>query len=219
VTGQWTNNFFYQNAVHVGAMLYLVCFLFRDQIWLRSFAIAGDVAYVTYYYNISEHPLWSAILWNIPNAVINIAMIAAILRDSRTGNFTENEMKLYRRVGDLPIAEFRKIVRLGRWKVAAADTVLATEGQNLEDLHYIMDGALEIDKGGRKIQVNPELFIGEIAFLKRRPASATVHVKQGSTFITWSHAALHIAQEKNISVKLVISAMLNDDMAEKVARS
>ena len=70
--------FIYQNAVHVGAMLYLVCFLFRDQIWLRSFAIAGDVAYVTYYYNISEQPLWSAILWNIPNAVINIAMICAI---------------------------------------------------------------------------------------------------------------------------------------------
>jgi hypothetical protein len=211
--------FLLQNAVHVGAMLYLVCFLFRDQIWLRSFAIAGDVAYVTYYYNISDQPLWGAILWNIPNALINIAMIYTILSDSRTGNFTENEMKLYRRLGELPIAEFRKIVRLGRWNVADADTLLATEGQNLESLHYVMDGALEIDKGGRKIRVNPGLFIGEIAFLKKRPASATVCLKQGSTFITWSHAALRLAQEKNASVKLVVSAMLNDDMAEKVARS
>jgi hypothetical protein len=211
--------FVLQHAVHVGAILYLVCFLFRDQIWLRSFAIAGDVAYVTYYYNISDQPLWGAILWNIPNAIINIAMIYAIVRDGRTDNFSENEMKLYRRLGDLPIAEFRKIVRLGRWQIAGADTQLTVEGQPLEDLHYVMEGALEIDKGGRKIQVNPGLFIGEIAFLKKRPASATVHVKQGSTFISWSHTALQVAQSKNASVKLVISAMLNDDMAEKVARS
>jgi hypothetical protein len=43
----------------------------------------------------------------MPNALINIAMIYAILRDSRTGNFTENEMRLYRRLGELPISEFR----------------------------------------------------------------------------------------------------------------
>jgi Popeye protein conserved region len=211
--------FLLQHAVHLGAILYLVCFLFRDQIWLRSFAIAGDIAYVTYYFNISDQPLWGAILWNIPNALINIVMIYSIVRDGRTGNFTENELKLYGRLGDLPIAEFRKIVRLGQWKVAHADTLLTSEGEALENLHYIMDGGLEIDKGGRKIQVNSGLFIGEIAFLKKRPASATVRVKQGSTFITWSHAALRLAQEKNASVKLVISAMLNDDMAEKVARS
>jgi hypothetical protein len=208
-----------QHAVHVGAMLYLVCFLFRDQIWLRSFAIAGDVAYVTYYFNIAEQPLWGAIFWNIPNALINITMIFLILRDNRTSNFTENEMKLYKRLGELPIAEFRKIVRLGHWKVADSDMQLTAEGQRLESLHYVMDGVLEIDKGGRRIEVKPGLFIGEIAFLKKRPASATVHVKQGSTYITWPHSTLRKAQDQSVSVRLVVSAMLNDDMAEKVARS
>jgi hypothetical protein len=197
----------------------LVCFLFRDQIWLRSFAIAGDAAYVTYYYNVGDQPLWGAIFWNIPNAIINIAMIYTIIRDGSTTNFTENEMKLYRRLGDLPIADFRKIVRLGRWKVADVDMLLTTEGQTLDKLHYVLEGSLEIDKAGRKIQVNPGLFIGEVAFLKKRPASATVHVKRGSTFITWRNEALHLAQEKNVSMRLVMSAMLNDDMAEKVARS
>jgi hypothetical protein len=55
--------------------------------------------------------------------------------------------------------------------------------------------------------------------LKKRPASATVRLKQASTFITWPHLALRMAREKTTSMKLVVSAMLNDDMAEKVVRS
>ncbi len=69
--------------VHVGAVLYLVCFVFRNQIWLRSFAIAGDLFYMAYYYLAAEQPLWEAILWSIPAIVINVFMIYLILNDSR----------------------------------------------------------------------------------------------------------------------------------------
>jgi Popeye protein conserved region len=207
------------NLVHVGALLYLVCFLFRDQIWLRSFAIAGDVVFTFYYYNVTDQPLWGAIFWNIPAVAINLAMIYLILRDGRTTNFTENELRLFRKLPNLAPADFRKIVRLGKWETARSETVLAEEGQPLELLHYVLDGAVEITKGGRHIPVRSGLFIGEVAFLKDRPASATVRVKPGALFMSWRHTDLWKAQDKNMSLATAIGAMLNADMAEKVARS
>jgi Popeye protein conserved region len=208
-----------QNLVHVRAILYLVCFLFRDQILLRSFAIAGDFAYVTYYFNVAEQPLWGAIFWNVPNVLINLTMIGLILRDNRTTSFTDNELKLYRCLNTLSPSDFRKIVRLGKWGKANADTLLAAEGQPLGLLHYVLEGDVEIEKGGRKINAKPGMFIGEIAFLKQRPASATVKIRPGSLYISWLHTDLMRAQIRYDSLKNAIAAMLNSDMAEKVARS
>ena len=36
-----------ENIVHLGAALYLVGFLFRDQIMLRGVIIAGDLVYIS----------------------------------------------------------------------------------------------------------------------------------------------------------------------------
>lgn len=208
-----------QNFVHLGAVLYLVCFLFRDQILLRSFAIAGDTAYVIYYYNVSDQPLWGAIFWNIPNAAVNLAMIAVILRDRRTTSFSENELKLYRCLKTLSPSDFRKIAKLGKWTRTTAEMPLAEEGQPLDMLHYVVEGDVEIHKGGRRIHVEPGLFIGEVAFLRKRTASATVKVAAGSLYISWPHSTLLRMQDRNEGLRNAINSMLSVDMADKVARS
>jgi hypothetical protein len=53
-----------ENIVHIGAALYLVGFLFRDQILLRAFVIAGDLVYILYFYFAPEVPLWGGIFWS-----------------------------------------------------------------------------------------------------------------------------------------------------------
>ena len=207
------------NLVHLGALLYLVCFLFRDQILLRSFAIAGDCAYVLYYYNVTDQPLWGAIFWNIPNAAINIGMIWLILRDSRTTSFTDDELKLYRSLNEMSPVDFRKLVRVGTWHRAATVTELAREGQPLDNLHYVLEGGIDIEKNKRKIVVKPGLFIGEIAYLKQGPATATVQVMPGTLYMSWSHVALRKAQAKHDGLKNAIGAILNTDLADKLART
>ena len=47
-----------ENIVHVGALLYLAGFLFRNQIVLRSLIIAGDFVYILYFYFAPDVPLW-----------------------------------------------------------------------------------------------------------------------------------------------------------------
>ena len=208
-----------QNFVHLGALLYFVCFLFRNQILLRSFAMAADLAYLIYYLNAADKPLWSAVCWNLIILLLNAVMLVIIFRDNRSTGFTENELKLYSRLTSISPPEFRKIVRLGKWHRAKADTVLTVEGEPLNSLHYVLEGELLIEKSGRNIKAMPCMFVGEIAFVTKGPASATVTVRPGALYIKWSSADLVRAQSKNDRLRNALALIINADMAKKLAES
>jgi Popeye protein conserved region len=209
----------YPYLIHLGAILYLVCFLFRNQILLRSFAIAGDFAYTAYYFVAAEKPLWDAIFWNIPNIVINVVMITLILRDSKSTGFSDNELLLFRKLGSMKPGEFRKLIKLAKWHKADVETTLSKEGAAQDTLHYILNGLVDIEKSGRKVDASDGVFIGEIAFLKNQPATATVKVAAGAHYVTWQRADLEKVQAKDDGLKNALQAMLNADLANKVARS
>jgi uncharacterized cupin superfamily protein len=171
---------FLQNLIHLGALLYLVCFLFRNQIMLRAFAILGDLAYTGYYWGVADTPLWSAMAYSTLNMLINFAMIMLIFNDQRQGTMSDNDMKLYQGFSGMTPGDFRRLSKAGIWRKADETVTLTREGEPVNELHYVLDGELEITKGGRAIDVSAGLFIGEIAYLRKTPATATVTVKSGT---------------------------------------
>jgi Cyclic nucleotide-binding domain len=206
------------HLIHVGAVLYLICFLFRDQILLRSFAIAGDFAYTAYYFTAASHPLWEAIAWIIPNMTINVVMIFLILRDRRMTTLSDDEMSLFQNLRGLNPGQFRRLMKLGSWESTDAPKILTEEGKPLDRLYYVLRGDVEINKGERKIKMDPSVFIGELAYLRKKPATATVSVAPGATVMSWSHADLERATAKDVSLNTALGILLSNDMAEKVAR-
>ncbi len=206
------------HLIHVGAVLYLICFLFRDQIALRMFAIAGDFAYMAYYFTVSSSPLWEAIFWIIPNMGINMVMIALILRDRRMTTLSDDEMSLYQNLRGISPGQFRRLIKSGNWQQIDETTTLTEEGQTLNKLYYVLRGDVEIDKAGRKIKVDPAVFIGELAFLRKKPATATVKVAAGAVVVSWHHAALASITQKDEGLTNALALLLNSDLAEKVAR-
>lgn len=210
--------FEWQNIIHLGALFYLVCFTFRNQLYLRIFAILGDLCYSMYYFSAAERPLWDAIGWAALNIAINLLMIALIIRDSRISNLNDDELNLFRNLRGLSPGQFRKLMQIGKWTKATERDRLTTEGETLDRLHYVLDGKVQIDKSGRQIFVDPAVFIGELAFLRQKPATATVHVSPQSLYVTWTHAELNRALNKNDELRNAMAMLLNNDLAEKVAR-
>jgi Cyclic nucleotide-binding domain len=206
------------HLIHLGAVLYLICFLFRDQILLRSFAIAGDLAYTAYYFTAASHPLWEAIAWIIPNMTINIVMIFFILRDRRMTSLSDDEMSLFQNLRGLNPGQFRRLIKLGNWENVEAQKTLTEEGKPLDRLYYVLRGDVEINKGERNIKVDPTVFIGELAYLRKKPATATVSVRPGAVIVSWSHADLERATTKDAGLNGALGVLLSNDMAEKVAR-
>jgi CRP-like cAMP-binding protein len=211
---------YFPHIVHVGAMLHLVAFAFRNQLVLRGFAIAGSFAYSLYYLvGAGETALWSPMFWSVMSILINIVLIIIIVGDSRQSGFSDDELKLFRKLDKLSPRDFRHIARAGKWHRAAGETVLTEEGKPLNSLYYVLDGTVAVEKAGRIITPGANLFVGEIAFLLGRQATATVKIGAGSQYIEWRGQDLHQLFKKQPALKGTFASLLNADMAEKVARS
>jgi Cyclic nucleotide-binding domain len=205
--------------IHIGAVCYLICFLFRDQLWLRVFAVVGDFVYTAFYFTATDVPLWSAIVYSTLNMLINLAMIGFILQDRRMSPLDDHDLSLYQSFTGMTPGDFRRLRRVGSWHKAEADHTLTSEGVSLERLYYVVEGELEIRKGNRIIPVNPGLFIGEVAYLKNIPASATVIAKAGTRYISWTHDELKKIVSRHETLKQSLSNLLSADLALKVAKS
>jgi Cyclic nucleotide-binding domain len=205
--------------IHIGALFYLICFMFRDQLWLRIFAVLGDAVYTAFYFTAAELPLWSAIVYSTLNMLINMAMIGFILNDRRMSSFDDDDLTLYQNFTGMTPGDFRRLRKIGIWNKSEADQTLTEEGQPLGKLHYVVDGPVEVRKGDRFIPVNTGLFIGEVAYLNKSPASATVIAKAGARYISWSHADLQKILSRHHTLQQSLSSLLSADLALKVAKS
>jgi Cyclic nucleotide-binding domain len=205
--------------IHIGAICYLVCFLFRDQLWLRVFAVLGDLIYTAFYFTAADQPLWSAIIYSTLNVFINLVMIGFIFNDRRMTNLADNDLRLYQNFQGMTPGDFRRLCKIGTWQKAESDQILTTEGASVQQLYYVVEGELEVKKGERNIPVKAGIFIGEVAYLKNTPASATVVAKSGAQFMTWQHDDLKKIVTRHESLKQSLGHLLSTDLALKVANS
>ncbi len=208
-----------QNLVHVAAIFTLVCFLFRDQIKLRLFAALGDGLLSVYYYFGFPEPLWNPMFWTIMNVLVNIGMIGILLHDKRMSLLSDNEMTLFRCLETLTPGQFRKLLAIASWHQPEEPAQLTTEGTELDSLYYVLEGKVLIDKQGRRIEADSKLFIGEIAFLRNKVATATVTLPARALYVSWQQSALRTLLRKNDDMKNAMGALLSADMADKVAKS
>jgi hypothetical protein len=204
--------------VHVGAILYIVCFLFRDQIYLRLFAVLGDLVYAFFYYGTVADPFW-AMIYSLISMAINIVMMILIWRDRSTTTLSDRDMQLYQSFTGMSPGDFRRLLKLGKWQTADKPALLTEAGQPVSLLHYIVSGEVDIDKAGRSIPISGKHFIGEIAYLQKMPATATVTAKPGCTFVSWSHDDLAKVTSKSDGLRQSLNGILSNDLASKVARA
>jgi hypothetical protein len=208
-----------QNLVHVAALFTLICFLFRDQIRLRAFAAIGDALLALYYYVAFADPLWAPLGWCVLNVVINVTMIGVILRDGRIFSMSDRDMTLFQKLDGLTPGQFRTLAKLGEWRQPAENMLLTNEGEKPNELYFVLDGKVTILKANRSFEVDPGLFIGELAFLRKKPATATVKLGAGSDYIAWEASRLETLFAKSDEIKNAMTAILSRDMAEKVAKT
>ncbi len=207
------------NFVHLAAGLYLVGFLFRDQIMLRALVIAGDVVFILYYLFAPAEPLWGGILWSVVFMAVNAVMIMRIAADRTHFGIEQEHLRLFQTLDTMTPGEFRRMMRSARWETATGELRLTEEGSPLSRLYFVLDGPVMIEKAGKHMTVEGGIFIGEVAFLLNRPASATVIVPAGARYVVWESVDLRRLLLRAPSLRIALDAALNRDMAGKVARA
>src|SRR5207244_8243614 len=109
-----------ENIVHVGALLYFAGFLFRDQLMLRAFVIAGDLVYIAYFLAAPAEPLWGGIFWSTIFVAVNVWMIGRVVADRADFRMSAEERQLFQLLETLSPGEFRRLIKVGQWRSAAA---------------------------------------------------------------------------------------------------
>ena len=203
--------------VHIGAFLFLLAYLVRDQILLRGLIILGTVFYIGYYFSM-ETPLWSALLWNSSFVVINLIMIGVIYSDRASFVMSERERKLYQVFNTLSPGEFKKLLKIADWFDGSSEEQITTEGEVPARLYFIIDGEALIAREDKKFFVGPSVFIGELAYLIKKPATATVKLTDKVVGISWKTSSLIKLLASNPQMKIAFDGLLNQDLAAKLAR-
>jgi Popeye protein conserved region len=206
-----------ENIVHAGALLYLAGFLFRNQLILRGLIIAGDFVYVLYFYFAPEVPLWGGIFWSTMFTVVNVAMIALIVADRMHFRLDQNEKQLFDLLQDLSPGQFRQFLKIGREEIAASHLAITQEGRPLEELFFVLNRSIMIEKKGSRAVTQSDTFIGEIAFLLDQPATATVTLEPGTPYFVWKTSELKKLMQSKPDLGTSLSLAMNKKMAQKIA--
>ena len=202
--------------VHIGAFLMLLAYLVRDQILLRGLIILGTIFYIVSYF-LMEPPLWSALLWSLSFVVINVIMIVVIYSDRASFVMSEREAKLYQVFNSLSPGEFKKLLKIADWFDGSSEEQITTEGEIPTRLYFILDGEALIARDDKKFHVGPKVFIGELAYLIKKPATATVKLTDKVVGISWKTSSLTKLLASNPQMKIAFDGLLNQDLASKLA--
>ena len=212
-------------GLSVGVFVYLAFtiqvagFLSRDELLWRSLMFAASICYLIYYFNVSDTPLVDALIANGVLATVNLIMIGIVIKERSTFGMSDEHLALFRHFPLLNPGQFRRLVKVAeRIEVAEPETIVS-EGEVPDHLYFMLRGPVEIIKGATSVDIQPGIFIAEIAYLTGNAASATVRVKSGAVYLRWQTRDLQrlLARVRGLDAALIAS--FNADLAQKVAFS
>lgn len=205
--------------IHLGALLYIIGFLVRDEMVLRLLVLAGTVLYILYYLFFPETPLWDAIATSVVLGLANLWVLFKIVYERTTFNMSDEERTLYEAFDTLNPGQFRKVLRHAIWHTANGEELLCIEGQPANRLYYLVAGEAEVEKGEKRFPIGSNSFIGEIAFVLDGSFSASVSAKPGMRYVEWVSDDLRHSMKKNQPFNNALIALFNRDLATKLAVS
>jgi hypothetical protein len=206
-------------VMHLAALIAVVALALRDQLKLRSVLLVSIALTAVYNYALLREPSWKDLFWNAVTFTMNLVVLIQIILDRTHIGLSQEEDELFSAFQMLTPGEFRAIVKLATWRTAEADVIITQEGVVPDHLYYILRGGVLVSKGGRDIKIGARTFIGEVAFLHRRPASATVQLEPGTRYLEWPVRKLDGRIDGKQALKHAVLRLISFDMATKVARA
>jgi Cyclic nucleotide-binding domain len=213
----WTNLVPY--LANLAAVLMLIGFTFRNPLKLRSFAILGNLTFILYYFLVSDVPLWTAIISAAAIIAVNIYMMWQIIHDRKMFRLSAEEMMLFARLPGLTPGQYKQVLAIAEWHNPQVSMQLTKLGEMPKALYYVLEGRVEVNRDGKRFSVGPHAFIGELAFLRAKPATATTFANVGALIVSWEQEALRNLMKADDGIRKAFDNMLSIDMAEKMARN
>jgi CRP-like cAMP-binding protein len=202
---------------HLSYVLIAISYWLTGMFWLRLVAIVGLSLEIVYFL-LSGGDLRTGIGWDLVFIVINAYQISRLVQDRLSLRLPKADRDLLRSVlTGLDDAQIARLLAAGRFSDVAKGTTLAEENKPLDTLFFICAGHLKVMISGREVaHLEKSNFVGEVAFLTGKPATATVVAEDSVRALVFERAELNRFFRNEAEVAGLIYQLLGRELAHKI---
>jgi hypothetical protein len=206
---------------HFSYVLLATSYLVTQMAWLRTIAVLALALEVVYLYAGSDKPLWVGIGWALVFVAINLFQLLRMYLESRGVRLSPDARRLHQGVfSHLAEVELQRLVNIGRWMEVPKGMQLTQIGDPVPELMVLMDGVANVLVGERVVAtLRSGALIGEISFVTKRPATATVVAQADSRVFAFGAAKLEQMIKKFPEMEVKIQQVMALDLTGKLASS
>jgi hypothetical protein len=199
--------------------LVLACTLFATQTsWIRSLCAAALAVGVAALVANLLQPVWVMVLWLGALLVVNgIGLLRGAL-DRISLKLDDREATLLRGpFSGVPAKAFRRLLDAGHWHSIPPGTPVTIEGEPVEDLMVLGQGAARVEVSGRQVaMLKPGAFIGEMSLLTQGNATATVTPMEACWLFSIPKRDLVHLCEQDRQLDAALHTVLSRDLVRKL---
>lgn len=205
---------------HLSYVLIAISYWLTDIFWLRTVAVVG-LSLEILYFLLSGGDLRTGIGWDLVFILINLYQLSRLVQDRLSLRLPEEDRALLRKaftgLDDVKIA---RLLGAGALTDFPAGATLAEENQALDKLYFICDGHVRVTIAGRAVsELEKGNFVGEVAFLTERPATATVVAETPLRALAFERDRLKQFFKNETEVAGLIYQLIGRELAHKIKLS
>lgn len=202
---------------HISYILIAISYWLTDIFWLRVMAIVGLSMEIVYFI-FSGGDLRTGIAWDLVFIAINVYQLYDLVKDRLTLKLPAQDRELLRSVmtglSDFQIA---RLLSAGEFRDLPSGVKLTTEDDPLSKLYFVCDGNVNVSIAGRPVsKLGAGTFIGEVAFLTGKLATATVITDGPVRAIVFSADELAVLFKNESEVAGIVYQLLGRQLAHKM---
>jgi CRP-like cAMP-binding protein len=184
---------------------------------LRAVAVVGLSLEILYFWH-SGGDLRTGMGWDLIFIAINLYQLYRLVKDRLSLRLPEADRDLLRSVfTGLDDAQIARLLIAGKFCDFAGGTTLAEENEALERIFFICSGRARILIGGREVShLEKGSFVGEVAFLTDKPATATVIAEGDMRALAFDRGELRQFFDRETEVAGLIYQLLGRELANKI---
>ena len=202
---------------HVSYLLIAISYWLTDIFWLRVVAVVGLSLEILYFWH-SGGDLRAGMGWDLIFIAINLYQLYRLVKDRLSLRLPEADRDLLRSVfTGLDDAQIARLLIAGEFCDFAGGTTLTEENEALERIFFICAGRARVMIGGREVShLEKGSFVGEVAFLTDKPATATVIAEGDMRALAFDRGELRRFFDKETEVAGLIYQLLGRELANKI---
>lgn len=204
---------------HIPYALLVLSMLMNSMGWLRAIAIAAGVIRIINRAWFEIDPI--IVFWEVIFVAVNVGQLLILWYYARRHSFAAHESHF---AASMPSSvdrrSIRRLLKLAEVRQAEPGKTLTTEAAPVDELVFIAEGVVQIERGGHIVAVcGPGDFLGEMSFVTGGPATATAVVVKPLRYLAFDQVRLRQALGADNELKQAMDSSFNRNLVGKLVKS